>query len=171
MHPDKVISDVKGDEFVAAVAENHPSLTKIHLDGCKDVSDEGLAKLIQKCGTLHPNDIVSKHKGDKFLFAVDEFRKDLTEINVRGCKAASDAGLAALVAGCPNLAPDKILSAVKGDMFCQAVAKHRPDLESLDLGKFKGEWDPVVLGFERCNEKLIKLDGKENNHFASYTGR
>ena len=170
LHPDKVISDLKGDAFVAAVAENRPSLMEIHLNQCKAVSDEGLAKLIQKCSSLHPNKIASKCKGDKFLFAVAEFRKGLTEIDVSGCEAASDAGLAAIVAGCPDLAPDNIISTAKSNMFCQAVAKHRPNLESLDLGKFKGEWDPTVLGFERCNEKLISLDGKDNNHSASYTG-
>ena len=57
----------------------------------------------------------------------------LDAIDLRDCPGVSDAGLALIVASCLRMTPSNILSFVKGDHFCEAVSKHRPDVVQIDL--------------------------------------
>ena len=72
LHPDKVISDLKGDTFLASVADNRPEMQEINLAGCNAVSDGALSLLMQKFAQLHPDKIVSVQKGDKFCAVAAE---------------------------------------------------------------------------------------------------
>ena len=70
LEPDKIISKQKGDNFLSVVAKRRPALRHIDVSECDDVSDEGLAKLIQGCLKLEPDEIVSNVKSDAFCAAV-----------------------------------------------------------------------------------------------------
>jgi hypothetical protein len=123
LHPNKVYSNKKGPKFLAAVANKHSDITEIDLIWCDAVTDESLANLIDKCYNLHPDQILSKKKGNDFLNAVAKSHADITQIEVAGCDSVTDVGLAELMKKCANLHPDKITcGAVQGDLFVMAVA-------------------------------------------------
>ena len=69
LHPDKVISLLKGDAFLASVADNRPALQQMDLDGCGAVSDGALSMLMERFPQLHPDKVVSVQKGDSFCAA------------------------------------------------------------------------------------------------------
>ena len=92
-------------------------------------------------------------------------RSEITEINLRGCKAVTDIGLASLVAECPKLEPDAIVSKFKSDAFCEAVMQHRPQVQSLDLRGKIGPIEHMKVGFKVCYStmKLETSDGLEKS--------
>ena len=125
------------------------------------LTDAGLAQLIEQCPELHPNKLISSQKGNKFLTSVCKTRSAITEINLRGCKAVTDAGLADLVMECPELEPDAILSQVKSDHFCEAVMEHRPRVKSLNLWKKNGPLEHMRVGFKSCYTTM-KMEPADN---------
>ena len=90
-------SNKKGPQFLAAVANKHSDITEIDLIWCDAVTDESLANLIEKCYNLHPDQILSKKKGNDFLNAVAKSHADITQIEVAGCDSVTDVGLAELM--------------------------------------------------------------------------
>ena len=99
----------------------------------KQVSDEGLSQLIEQCPKLLPQNLASVALGNQCCSAIAKSHPNLTELDLRHCHSVTDRGLAWLITGCRQLVPNKLLSTKKGDLFCAAVAKHRPELTTLDL--------------------------------------
>jgi hypothetical protein len=97
------------------------------------VSDEGLSQLIEQCPNLLPQNLASVALGNQCCSAIAKSHPNLTELDLRHCHSVTDRGLAWLITGCRQLVPNKLLSTKKGDLFCAAVAKHRPGLTTLDL--------------------------------------
>ena len=106
--PDQVVSTIKNDTFCAVVSKLHPELVSINLAGCKAVTNSGVASIASRC-------------------------TQLTSLDLTDCDAVTDKGLATLATACSQLLPDKVLSKAKGNLFCNAVAKQHPDLESINL--------------------------------------
>merc|ERR1712100_388019 len=107
-------------------------------------TDTGLAKLVRGCPKLLPDQIslckkLAVKRGDKYLEAVAAVHPELTHIDLRGCTAVTEAGLAKLVRGCPKLLPDQTyllcnrLAFKKGDKYLEAVAAVHPELTHIDL--------------------------------------
>ena len=144
--------------------EGRADLTEINLDECEAVSDNGLATLIQKFIQLQPDKIISKQKGDNFLSVVAQRRSGLTHIDLTDCEVVTDQGLALLIQGCPKLEPDEIVSNVKSDAFCAAVAQYRPRLENLDLREQLGPLTRVKLGWKQACQGKIVLE--QNDRYA-----
>ena len=59
----------------------------------------------------------------------------LAAVDLVGCVEVTDKGLASLIAACKDLQPDALQSDAKGDMYCEALAIHRPGLTAVDLQK------------------------------------
>ena len=76
-----------------------------------DVGDTGLAKIVTSCPHLNPNTLVSRRKGDWFLAAVADVHPDLDHLDIVDCDEATEAGLAELIAHCPNLNRNKLMRA------------------------------------------------------------
>ena len=163
LHPDKILAMntenecLKGDAFLQAIAEHRSDIKEIDLTACSGVTDTGLGKLMEKCGDLHPDKVVSDTnvKGDAFLASVSQHHKYLEEIDLAGCSAVSDSGLAELIQKCPELRPDRITSDKKGDEFLLQVAKkHHSDLASIDLASCKSVGDGGLAELIKSCHKL-----------------
>ena len=137
----KIVADlnmfeVMNDELLIDLAKTRPAYSgEFNLLNCELVTDEGLAGLVAACPKVHPNDIKSLVKGEKFIAAVGQHHADLTEIALSDCKNVTDQLLAHLVVNCPKLSPDAIDSLQKGEAFVAAVSQHRPSLMKIDLTK------------------------------------
>ena len=73
-----MLSKSKGDAFLAAVAENKPTIELIDLSGCSNITDAGLEHLARSCNGL-------------------------TSINLTGCGEITNAGLEHLARSCNGL--------------------------------------------------------------------
>ena len=205
LHPDRLLSKVKGDKYLTSVGNEHLDVDSIDfaacsratdvgklavLSGCPKikadprvfdvmnddtlltiaalrpdqssafdlqdfemVTDRGLAGLVSACPKLHPNDIKSGAKGNKFLAAVGQHHKDLLKIDLSTCQNVTDEALAELVVNCPDLVPDAIKTKHKGDQFVAAVARYRPALKHIDLtGCVQVTEEGLVLLVQGCPE-------------------
>ena len=132
LQADDVVSFAKGDKFLRAIADHRANISSIDLTDCFDVTDKGLAKLMEKCKDLHPNDVISEEKGDFFLEAVAEHQPHLKDIDVIGCPV-TDAGLAKVMEKCHDMHPDAVKSFAKGDLFLTACAKYHKDITAINL--------------------------------------
>ena len=98
LHPDNVYSDAKGNGFVSAVSEHRRGLVQLNLtdenenNNSTDVTDAGLAELMEKCLDMHPDSVISELKGHAFLAAVADFHPGITEIYLGGCNNVTDDG-------------------------------------------------------------------------------
>merc|ERR1712100_779070 len=117
-------STVVTDKGLSILSERFSGLTEVNLDECPLLTDGGLAQLIERCPELHPNKVISQQKGDKFITSVCKSRPEVTKVNLGGCEAVTDPGLAMLLAECRELEPDAIVSNAKSDSFCAAVLEH-----------------------------------------------
>ena len=133
LEPDSVVSSAKGDTYLAALAEKNKGVRSLDLSQCAEVTDTGLASVIEKCPDLDPNKITSNAKADAFLAAVSKYRQDIQEIDLTGCDGVTTVGLVALLTNCPGLHPDKIASTKKDDDFLAAVGDCRPKITEIDL--------------------------------------
>jgi len=169
LNPDMLVSDAKGDRFCEAVATYHFSVKAIDFSQCTDVTDAGLATLIEGCVKLHPDKIVSKAKGDRFCQAVAVNRRKLTHIDLSQCERVTDTGLATILQGCTGLHPDKILSNAKGRGFCVEVARSRRKLQEIDLSQCEGVKDgglaSILEGCKDLNPNMI-LSGVKSYSFC-----
>ena len=59
--------------------------------------------MVLGCKTMHPDQIESSAKGDKFLEAVAAVHPKLQQLNLWDCESVTDSGIAAIGAGCPGL--------------------------------------------------------------------
>jgi F-box/leucine-rich repeat protein 2/20 len=117
---------VKGDKFLAAVAEMHPNIMRLNLMFCRAVTDAGLASLAARCAELAELNLSGCCQvSDAGLAQLAAGCTQLTSVKLSGCRAVTDAGLVMLVEGCPQLSPAKIFSKKKGPLFESAVAKRR----------------------------------------------
>ena len=164
--PSKVISNAKGDRFCAAVAANHPGLTRIDLQECKRVTDKGLAALAQACAQLLPSEVLSMKKGDAFCAAVAAQHPHLLEIDLLECLFVTDKGLAALAAGCGELLPSKVLSKSKGDRFCEEAAKQHFNLTQVSLAGCEEVTDIGVSALLNSWKKLSQIDLQDCQHLT-----
>ena len=89
-------------------------------------------------------------KGDLCLKALATYRPNLKHVDLRSWYGVEDEGLAMLVEKCLKLHPDKIISDEKGDAFVFAVAKHRPDLESINLKSCPVSEKALISLLEHC---------------------
>ena len=89
-------------------------------------------------------------KGDLCLQALATYRPNLKHVDLRAWWGVKDEGLAMLVEKCLKLHPDKIISDEKGDKFVAAVAKHRPDLESINLKSCPVSEKALISLLEQC---------------------
>ena len=154
LDPNSVISSAKGDKYLAALAEKNKGVKELDLSSCADVTDSGLALLIETCPDLNPDKIISNAKGDMFLVAVSKHRQDIQEIDLTGCEGVTTVGLVALLTSCSGLHPDKIISTKKDDEFLAAVADCRADITKLDL---TGCEDVTDDGLTVLMSKCLKL--------------
>ena len=144
LSPDRVTSAAKGDKFLAAIAEHRADISSIDLTDCYHVTDAGLAKLMEHCMDLHPDNVISTEKSDKFLSAVAQHHSHLKRIDVSGCPV-TDAGLAKVMEKCLKMHPNDVISFAKGDLFVISVANYHKDVISINLTGCKGITD-VGLG-------------------------
>ena len=114
VHPNDIKSLAKGDQFLAAVTDQHTRLRKINLLRCNQVTDQALAELVTRCPNLVPDAIKSLQKGDLFVAAVAKYRPKLKHIDLSGCTMVTEDGLVLLIKGCPQLDPGDIRSTRKG---------------------------------------------------------
>ena len=96
------------------------------------------------------NHVFEACKGKLLLEALTTYRPNLTELDLRAWIGVADKELAMLVEKCLKLQPDNIKSNKKGDAFVAAVAKHRPDLENIDLRSCPVSERSLVSLMERC---------------------
>ena len=164
--PSKVISNAKGDRFCSAVAANHPDLTSIDLQACKQVTDKGLAALAQACPQLLPSEVLSLKKGDAFCAAVATQHPNLQEIDLLKCVHVTDTGLAALAAGCGDLLPSKVLSKAKGDRFCEEAANQHFHLTEVSLAGCDRVTDRGVSALLNSWSKLSKINLQDCVHLT-----
>lgn len=61
-----MISVLKGDAFLASVADNRPELQEMDLADCDAVTDGALSMLMERFSQLHPDKVVSVQKGGAF---------------------------------------------------------------------------------------------------------
>ena len=157
--PDKTLSFEKGNTYCGVIAEMHPNLTSINLEGCTSVTERGLCKLVRKCENLLPNSTLSFAKGDNYCAEVAKYQHNLTGIDLSSCPV-TEAGLLKLVENCPRLRPDLTISFAKGDQYCAAVAFMFPGLSSIDLSRCGNVGDNGVRTLARNCERLdlIKLE-------------
>ena len=123
------------DASLFALANNCNGLLEVNVYGCRGLTDAGLAKLMMQCPRLFPANMRFHLSVAKCLGAVraSHMYPDLIEVDLRGQEGVTDAGLAHLA----KLHPSRVLSRKKGDTFLNEVAKHHPDLETIDLHKCK----------------------------------
>ena len=163
LRPDAVKSNKKGDQFLAAAAEMNPGLRSIYLFECVDVTAEGLRGFVNGVGeTIEGLDLRGCTQADDgWAEIITGNCERLTTIDVLRCANVTDAGLAALVRGCRDLLPDRIISHNKGNAFLSAVAEVHPTISSLDLYECKGVTDDGLKAVvEACPElKRLNLDG------------
>merc|ERR1712222_280395 len=57
LRPDTLMSEEKGDEFCEAIVQHHSEVTSLNFRGCKDITDDGLQKLIDGCTALDTIDV------------------------------------------------------------------------------------------------------------------
>ena len=137
LHPSDIHCRGKGDRFLEACAKHRRDLgskgEKLDFTQCPNVTDWGLACLVESCPQLAPNKILSNAKGIEFIAQVSVFRPELLDIDLQACPEVTDTALASLVRGCRKLAPERILSSAKGDLFLEAVAEVHPNITSIDL--------------------------------------
>ena len=133
----RVASNKRGDAFLAAVAKHHRQVTEIDLSGCADITDAGLANLIENCPQLKPDEIILSAlvEGELYLKMVADRHPDMIEIALSQCKNVKDSTLAVLIEKCPSLEPGQIRLESRGDLFCQAVGQYRQNLTEIDLLK------------------------------------
>ena len=107
LHPDKVLSYVKGPVFVAAVAKHRPDLTQIELN-CAETEAE-LVALLLSCPQLHPDAIASGCKAKAFYAAVAKHRPELVSVDIgREKDSATPQGWDVFVDGKGVLDPTKM---------------------------------------------------------------
>lgn len=162
---DPTVFGVMNDTVLLTIAKLRPEQTsEFNLLHYETVTDEGLAGLVAACPAVHPNDIKSVAKGERFLAAVSQKHTGLTKINLAGCRHVTDAALAELVVCCPKLMPDAIRSQRKGDAFVAAVAQHRPTLKQIDLkgcdAVTEKGLDPLVKGCPQLDPADIRVHCK-----------
>ena len=142
--PDKIQSTAKSDMFCAALAKRGAAVTSVDLNGCRSLTRKGLISLAENCPgiiSLMLNPVTTSTQ------------TPYTQLT----SAIIDRSLAAFLRGCPNLTPDNIVSDCKGDSFCAAVAKHRPDVTSLALTSSPVTDAGLASLIEGCS-KLVALD-------------
>ena len=99
------------------------------------VTDQALAELVLACPQLLPGSIegCDHAKGDAFVQAVAKTHPNLEQLDLRKSAGVTDASLAMLVEGCPQLHPNRLLCTKKGDRYLSAIAKAFPNLDEIDL--------------------------------------
>ena len=151
--PDNIVSTYKGDLFLAAVSQVHPTLQHINLRRCGQVTatgieslarvctrltsidltstqatDESLALLMANNPKLLPDSVLSKKKGGAFLAAVAKQHSTLQEINLSGCKQVTDAGLRMLGNSCTSLTKIDLTECTVSDAGLAELVRACPDL-------------------------------------------
>jgi len=92
------------DESVIAIGNHCPRLMELDLTGCIQVTDEGINGLCQLTH-LRSLALTQTRITDDSLIAIGQssFRHTLNEINLRMCTEITDDGFLALLKNCPNL--------------------------------------------------------------------
>ena len=218
--PDKIVSIGKGDSFCAALGERYPDITSISLksccvtDGglaslrkscnkitaldlsdCALVTDDGLAQLLYAFPNMSPHALVSTSKGDQYCVALGELYPGMTAIDLAGCAAVSDKGLASLAKNfpdlqavdlsgntkvtdkavaklaiaCPKLLPRGLKTSQKGDKYCEALSMSHSNLSSIDLSGCSLLTDKGTSSLSNSCPNLVAVD-LQNCHNVTDSG-
>jgi len=92
------------DAHIAHIGAALPQLQKLSLNGCRDVSNAGLAALLTHCRTLHSLELGWCNISDTGLVSLAAISSSLTSLDLSGCAMLTDRGVAALMRRCPRLA-------------------------------------------------------------------
>lgn len=125
----------KGDAFLAAVAQKHPSMQTLNLDwdagnGAGSDSSETMAAAWPSAGTaasFSPPTDARRRVTDVGLHAIAARCRGLREVSLRGCIAVTDVGVTALLTA-------------------------NPRVQKLDLGGCKMTNQTLVVIFATCSE-------------------
>jgi F-box/leucine-rich repeat protein 2/20 len=131
--PDNIVSNIKGDSFLEAVAQHRPCVTTLKLGNSSLVSDKGLLVVARRC-------------------------PGLLEVNATYCGNVTDMSLAALVRGCPKLEPNKIGARAKGLQFLTAVGELRPNLKAINLTYCASVTDEGLRGLAVGCHQLVDIN-------------
>jgi len=98
----------KGDRYLAAVAATWgPGLESLDLSGFYQITDAGLATIVEGCPNLKSLKSLElwgcNQITDSGLATIVEGCPKLESLDLSDCNQITDAGLATIVEGCPNL--------------------------------------------------------------------
>ena len=115
-----------------------PNLESIGLKHYEQITDAGLALIVEGCPKLHPRPVATRPKGDKFLSTVAaSWGPNLESLDLAFCHLITDARLALQIGKgclCPNLVSLDLRSCLKTtDAWRASICEGCPNLESLDL--------------------------------------
>ena len=136
LHPDRLLSDVKGDKYLTSVGNEQLDLTSIDFAACPRATDRGKLAILSGCPKITADPRVFDVMNDEMLVAIAKLRPEQSAIfHLQDFEMVTDKGLAGLLSACPKVHPDDIKSDAKGDEFLAAVGQHHKDLRKINLSR------------------------------------
>lgn len=152
--------NITGEAFVSENIRLE-NLTELDLNYCKNLTDDNLRVLLEKCSNLQTLKLYS-YDITGAVFASENIRlKNLTELDIMHCRKLTDDDLRLLLEKCPNLQTLKLSS---GNITGAAFASENIRFENfikLDLSYCEEVTDDNLrLLLEKCpNLQTLKLSG------------
>jgi len=92
------------DDDIDQLTRSKPALKSVTLQGCSQITEQGLMSLSANCDELHEVDVESNSLTDAFVIALVQKHKKLQKLALSGTTTAlSDNALVAIAKNCPTL--------------------------------------------------------------------
>ena len=161
LHPNKLVHFGKGPKFCKAVATHWSKIKDLDLSRCVGVTDKAVSAIAARCKQLQI--VTLRHCVGVRGPGVKDLARNcpaLTRVDLIRTSVKDEAVVCSLVAKCPNLHPDSVISPSKtrGKLFLETVTKHRPDISFINLQNMVGiTLDDVRALINKCTE-LVEID-------------
>ncbi|GLU20071.1 hypothetical protein SLE2022_362860 [Rubroshorea leprosula] len=144
------------DEALVLISTRCPNLSRLKLRGCREITDNGMARFAKNCKNLRKLSCGSCMFGAKALDAVLNYCTNLEELSVKGLRGFQDGAEAigpGAAASC--LQSISLKNLMNGQSFESLIVGSK-NLKSLKIIRCLGDWDRVL-------EMIGKQNGNNNS--------